>query len=332
MARLILKKQHLLLIGLMVLLILPAGVSSAAIRDGLRLVPGCEGISSRGGGIILNRDNTGQGRESFTISATDGSGTVLVSITESSFVGTQINFLTGLSFNYTTSPAANPIRVEVVSPAGNGVEAQVIYAGLGSCAGLEFVGRDGEVAVTDFTPSPSVPLNASAPRIVGTEDLRLTETGHVVVTHIGTVNLRSGDGVEYTIVAQADHNDKLTVIGRNASASWWFVSSGEIRGWVNATLVAIRGDLSGVPVVPVQGELMPPRLFVFRQQPVYIAPESIIEVCVIPGGLEYAIVGRNRGGTWYELSVTCGDAETTGWISSEFGAFRNAGLSIPVTE
>lgn len=330
MVRRLLKKQHLLLIGLMMLLMLPAGISSAATRDGLRMVPGCEEISSRGGGIILNRDNTGQRRESFTISATDGYGTVLVSITESSFVGTQINYLAGLSFDYTTAPAANPLRVEVVSPAGNGFEAQVIYASLGSCAGLEFVGRD-ESAITDFTPSPSVPLNAAAPRIGGTEDLRVTGVGHVVVTNIGTVNLRSGDGVEYTIVAQADHNDKLTVIGRNDDASWWFVSSNEIRGWVNATLVAVRGDVSDVPVVPVQGDLLPPRLFVFREQAVYAAPESIIEACVIPGGLEYAIVGRNRGGTWYELSITCGDAETTGWISSEFGAFRNSGLSIPVT-
>lgn len=327
-------KWSLLLSLFILITLLQASIAGAATRDRLRWTVGCDGFTSRGGGIILNRDNTGQGRETFTITATDGNGNVIFSASESSWVGTEIFILAGVSFNWTTAPVANPIRLEAVSPAGNGQLDQVIYATIGSCTGLDFVASQTTGATeTDFTPSASVPLNGTAPRPINPDLAYDENTGYLVVTNIGTVNLRSGDGVEYTIVGQVVHNEALIVIGSNYDQSWWFVRVDDIRGWVNNTLVAVRGDLQHIPVVPIQGELLPPRLFVFIDQPIYAAPgATALPICIIEGQLEYAIIGRSLGGAWYQIRAFCNNTETLGWISVDNGAVRNAGMPIPVAD
>jgi hypothetical protein len=330
-----LARWSLLLTLLILVGLLQATFVNAAGRDRLRWVVGCDGFTSQGGGIILNRDNTGEGREVFTITAMDGNGTVIFGpVSESSWVGAELFVLPGVSFDWHTAPAANPIRLEVVSPAGNGWDEQIVYATLGNCVGLEFVAAaEDTTAPDDFTPSASVPLNGLAPRPTNPDNLGVTESSYLIVTHVGTVNLRSGDGVEYTVVGKIAQGEYLRVIGRNDNRSWWFVQVGDIRGWINGTLVAVRGDLTDVPVIPVTGELDPPRLFIFTDQVIYGVPtELAVQVCEIPGGLEYEIVGRNRGGTWYEIAANCGDVDVTGWIEADAGAFRSAGLPIPVTD
>lgn len=306
----------------------------AADVDGLSLRIDCDGFISRGGSLLLNRDNTGQGREQFIITATDGDGTVIYEPTpESLRVGVSIEFPDGLYWAWTTAPVTNPITVSIVSPAGNNLNEQVIYSLLGSCPTLETV--DGELTADenpDGSTSPSVPLNVTAPRPTNPEGSVSADPGYLIV-NTDNLNIRSGDGAEYTIVAKVDGGTELIVLGRNAARTWWYVSVGDILGWVSGELTIIRGDLTGIPTVPVTGDIAAPTLFVYSATSIYSDPTlESTPVCEIAGNQEYYVIGRTTAETWYELQANCGGGTVTGWVREAAGALRNpAGSFIPVT-
>ena len=76
--------------------------------------------------IFLDRDNTGIGNETFTLTISDGSGNVLSSSADSGMIGEAITAATR-DFDYTIAPVSNPIHVLLVSDAGNGLPEQVIW-------------------------------------------------------------------------------------------------------------------------------------------------------------------------------------------------------------
>src|SRR5688572_53482 len=118
----------LLVLLVFVLLVLVAP-TQAAIRNDLVFRVGCEGFQSRGGDIILDRDNTGSNRERFWIYATDGAGNMIYGPHEEwAYIGSFINIPAGLYFSWSSAPAANPLTVHIVSPEGNGAREQHVYS------------------------------------------------------------------------------------------------------------------------------------------------------------------------------------------------------------
>jgi len=318
------------------MLMLSLGTANAAVRDGLVLRADCEGFTSLGGSVKLDRDNTGAGREQFIITAFDGNNNVIFAPTSESFiVGSRISFPVGAAFAWTSVPTANPIVVRVYSPSGNGLAEQTIFSAVGTCAGLPTVAENSFslLRVLDGSTSPSVALNAQPPRPFGDRGLIEGQKGYLVVD-TAALNLRSGDGVEYSVVGRVSGGSFLAVLGRNADASWWYVQVDDIIGWVNNEFVKIRGDLTGTPEIPVRGEPFLPRVFVYTAQMLKTLPRAdALNLCEIAGGLEYYVVGRNSDTSWYELQATCGDVPVTGWIDAELVAIRNpGGYVIPLTE
>jgi hypothetical protein len=316
----------------LLLVVLPA---QAASREGLVFRINCDGFVSRGGDIVLNRDNTGVGREQFVMTATDGNGNVVYAPTTESFrVGARITFTPGLFFGWTSAPTANPITVRIYSPAGNNLNEQTIYAVNGSCASLETVQLEFDfLDVLDGRTSPSVPLNAVPPRPNNPGGVNQGRVGYLIV-NTDNLNIRSGDGPEYTVVGIVDGGTELVVLGRNENRSWWYVQVEDVVGWVSAELTLIRGDLTTVPVVPVVGEIARPSLFLYTSQFLLTVPvEGALTVCEIPGNTAYYIIGQTANGTWFELEASCGGAAVTGWVLAEQGGLRNPAESfIPVTD
>lgn len=96
----------------------------------------------------------------------------------------------------------------------------------------------------------NVPSNAPVARVT-VDDARL--------------NIRSGPGGSYPILAKADPDARLTVLGRNAAGDWLQVvlPSGSGSGWVAAEFVDVSGGMTSLPVVDgtPQGqaeEMLPP--------------------------------------------------------------------------
>lgn len=321
---------------IVLILAVSLGSASAAVREGLVFRVDCEGFTSLGGSVKLDRDNTGTGREQFVITAVDGNNNVIFApMTESFIVGSRISFPVGASFKWTTAPTANPIVVRVYSPSSGELTEQTIFAAAGACDTLATVATSdfSLLRVLDGRTSPSIALNQYPPRPFGGSDLIQNQPGYLVVD-TGALNIRSGDGIEYSIVGRVPGGSFLAVLGRNADASWWYVQVGDIIGWVSNEPVKIRGNLTGTPIVPVRGEPFLPRVFVYADQFLKTLPRAdALNLCVIEGGLEYYVVGRTEDFSWYELEATCGDAPITGWIDAELVAIRNPGdYVIPVIE
>lgn len=333
-----------LILALLVVAALPVSAGSDA---GANFSLTCEGFSGSGS-IALDRDNTGTAREAFIVSATDGSGKVIYQPQiDTFFVGGTVTWDGGDVIPWTATPQYNPLTLRVVSRAGNGFSEQLIAAATGTCAGLpgysalpEFIFQvKGNELVSDAgavlplgETSPNVPINAQAPRPVNPQELTETLPGYLLV-NTDNLSLRSGDSVKYTLVAIVDGGTVLIPLGRNADFTWWYVQAGEIIGWARAEFLIARGDLTGVGVVPVNGEITPPTFFVFSEQPLLAAPRGdALPLCALPGSLEYVIVGRDRPQDWYEVQVICDNTLVRGWLPATVGAVRNPAESfIPVT-
>lgn len=311
---------------LAVLLALPA---TAADRNNLSLTVTCTGFTTQGGSITLDRDNTGAGRERFSFVASDGNGTTIYSgPVESFYVGATISFPTGLATNFTATPAANPIVVSLVSAAGNGVGEQVVYTAAGSCPSLP-TGTAAETVSTG-PASPSVPVNVLPPSDLNSDAAIAGQPGYLVV-NTSYLNLRSGDGPEYTIVGRVRGGDKLIALGRNDDFSWWYVQAGDLVGWAISDYLIARLDLTDVPVVIPAGEIALPRFFLYSSQSLLLSPSAgAPALCTIPGNLEYEIVGRNGDVSMLRVIADCGGTLVRGWLRTSDGAVRNPGnLVIP---
>lgn len=92
-----------------------------------------------------------------------------------------------------------------------------------------------------FTPVPSTPTPAPTPTSSPTPGPQLSAAS--------TVNVRSGPGTNYPVVAALPPNVIVLVTGRNNEASWWQISSPEgASGWVANSVVQVS-NTANVPVV-----------------------------------------------------------------------------------
>lgn len=316
--------------------------SQAAFTSTLRFELRCSGFTSQGGGVFLNRDNTGVGREEYIVTALDGFGNVIYEPqTESFLINEVLEYTAGRFFAWTTAPVANPLVLTMTSKAGNGYEAERFLLEVGNCptltqtGDLASLGLDVTLLPADGEVSPSVALNASPPTPPLQRGLATTLglPGFAFV-NVERLNMRSGDGVQYTVVGILNGGTELIVLGKNAVSTWWYVQADDLRGWVRGELVLLRGDLTDVPEVAVEGELRQPSLVLYDDYPLYLAPNTTAPVlCTATGNLEYQIIGRDDAGEWYQLTGVCADGSVTGWIQADLGGLRNpAELRIPVTD
>jgi hypothetical protein len=70
------------------------------------------------------------------------------------------------------------------------------------------------------------------------------------LVNVNTLNLRRGDSTSTEIVAKLALGERLSVLGRNASATWYRVqrANGQI-GWVSAQYIIPDGDCANAPLV-----------------------------------------------------------------------------------
>ncbi len=296
--------------------------AQAAIRDGLAFSLNCGGVVSRGGTLVLDRDNTGADREVFVMRATDGAGNVIFAPDSSSFlVGARVTLPTGTFFPWLRPPASNPLTLTIVSPAGNNLAEQLVYTTTFNCPTLTGAAL---IVPESGAAGPSVPLNGVPPRPTNPPGVAAGQAGYLVV-NTDNLFVRTGDSIEYTVVAIVDGGTELLVLGRNPKATWWFVQVGELTGWVSNAHVLVRGDLTPIPVVPVEGQLMPQTLFVYTDNPLYELPSSGSAIlCTILGGLEYEIVDQTAKATFYQVKAACNGLTLVGWIAADRGAVRTA--------
>jgi uncharacterized protein YraI len=116
------------------------------------------------------------------------------------------------------------------------------------------------VVVPTLTPVPPMPT-PTATWVVGGEDsegnnnaqgssvdsIQVANSPNLVAP--GAVNIRSGPGLNYTIIGTLNADTLMPVVGRNADASWWQIKiANDTRGWVSDAVVS-ASNTEGVPAV-----------------------------------------------------------------------------------
>jgi uncharacterized protein YgiM (DUF1202 family) len=62
------------------------------------------------------------------------------------------------------------------------------------------------------------------------------------------LNLRSGPGIQYSIVVIEAQGTCFQVTARNEDASWVYINTGKYTGWAYVKYLAGEGDISSLPL------------------------------------------------------------------------------------
>lgn len=73
--------------------------------------------------------------------------------------------------------------------------------------------------------------------------------GNRAIINTGFLNIRTGPGAGYAIVATVPGGTELAVIGRATDDVWMLVEGAFGRGWLNNEFILFRGDYSTIPVI-----------------------------------------------------------------------------------
>lgn len=162
---------------------------------------------------------------------------------------------------YRILTGATNYLLEVTFPGGD--EAQTYSVCLETESGSVTCAGDG------VTVQP-VPVNSPAPAASPTID----PNGACTVQSAGaaSINVRSGPGTGFGVVAQLPFGSSAPVIGRLADNSWYQVNVSSVIGWVSASVVTLSGNCAGVSVVAPPP--VPPTVSAPTQSPTGTTPTT----------------------------------------------------------
>ncbi|GEM_PF-3302944 len=198
------------------------------------------------------------------------------------------------------------------------------------------INADGSQSLIIFVPALLETVVEAPPENTFSTSADVLLHGFLII-NTSSLNVRSGPGTEYTVIATVAGGEEVGVVGRNDGREfWWYVElDNGTRGWINNIHTLIRGDLSDAPIIMSSGTLVQPTLYIgYAGNPIFPSvPHKGIAVCTLPGQVEFPIVGRTSQSSWYQIVATCEDGRSvTGWIQAELGIVRNpAGIEFPVT-
>jgi N-acetylmuramoyl-L-alanine amidase len=155
------------------------------------------------------------------------------------------------------------------------------------------------------------------------------QSSNGIVSGVSLLNIRSGPGVGYPVVAVLGAGANVTLIGRIADNSWVQVrlNSGA-QGWANARYVTASVAIGSLPVT-AQGGIASATVHAFflnvRSGPGVAFPE----VGVLGQGDGVNLIGRNFDASWAQIVLPNG---TTGWVNSGWLIPSVPISSLPITD
>lgn len=136
------------------------------------------------------------------------------------------------------------------------------------------------------------------------------------VVNTGAVNVRSGPGAQYNPVAVLSSGTTVTLIGRNANASWTKVRlSNGIEGWINSAYLNTSVSVWSLPVVdaapPENGAVVNVGALNVRYGP----GTGFGVFAVVFRGQVVTLIGRSASSAWAQVRIPNG---AIGWVNSTY--------------
>lgn len=209
--------------------------------------------------------------------------------------------------------------------------------------------------------SPAFSRTALATQADFTPEQRPQLATPILVVNTSFLNVRSGPGSQYTIIATVSGGTELPVLGTNGDNSWYLVLTTAGAGWVDVDYTIARGDFRYVPLVEVaapatpapqtavtialpltgQGGGLVPAPAVARTVPAarVVVNTSYLNIRSGPGG-QYSIITVASGGTELKAIGVTGDGIWflvegnfgRGWVNQPFVVFRGDYSAVPIIE
>jgi glucose/arabinose dehydrogenase len=154
------------------------------------------------------------------------------------------------------------------------------------------------------------------------------------VTIARNVNLRSGPGTGYAVLAVARSGENYPVTGKSSDGRWWRVELSGEHAWIFASLVE-AANTDAVAVVPAEATTRPsstrpapaastddPLASVAQRMNVRGGPGTNYPIVgSAQAGSRFAITGKNAAGTWWQIDFS----GRPGWLFAGLVQATNAG-------
>jgi uncharacterized protein YraI len=143
----------------------------------------------------------------------------------------------------------------------------------------------------------------------------------------GALNIRSGPGVSYGVITYVYRNTVLSLLARNADASWVKVATGTgVQGWVNARYILTGYPLSGLPVEGTAGAIT--GLVTGYALNVRSGPGTGYAVLTsVYGGTVLTLLSRTYDASWLKVTLPTG---ALGWVRSSYVSTTYPVVNLPV--
>jgi uncharacterized protein YraI len=172
------------------------------------------------------------------------------------------------------------------------------------------------VPAATFTPLPPPTITATPVVVAG--------------TLIFQVNVRSGPGVDYSLLGMLNAGETVQVTGQSGDGAWFqiFHSAGAGgMGWVSAQYV----DTAGRPVptlTPQGGSVSGLAGAITQRLNVRAGPGTNYEALgILEVGAVVSLTGKNETGTWMQI-VYNGGPGGRGWVTAQYVQTDAAGLPV----
>lgn len=209
-----------------------------------------------------------------------------------------------------------------------------------------------DLTAVSTTPVPTVtPLPGTA-TATPTPISLANATG---IVNTGALNVRSGPGVQYNVIAAVYFGDVVTLLGRNGDATWLYIqTAAAVRGWVNARYITPSVAVTSLPVVdssvstPVPG--VPTSTPVgATATPTPVGPTAVpntatintgslnmrsgpgvgyVRVTTVDSGQLVWLLGRNLDTTWVQVAKA---DNVQGWVNGRYLVTSSSLSNLPVT-
>lgn len=150
------------------------------------------------------------------------------------------------------------------------------------------------------------------------------------VVATGALNIRSGPGVSFNVVAVATWGEQLALLGRNAGGTWVLVRNGPgVEGWTNASYLHTSVPVSSLPVIGAPAP-SPTALVVTGSVNVRTGPGAQYDsFAVLYQGQSVAALGRSTNAEWIQIRLGNG---AIGWVVLSAVQLSVDLYSLPVVE